>query len=72
MLGTAANITIGSEAIVIDICGENFKIPLDKLDTFTMRDLGRFTLTAWKNREEREIKRKSELVKEFMNFGEKE
>lgn len=72
MVGTAANISISSEGIVVDICGENFKIPLDKLDKFTMRDLGRFTLNAWKKYEQREIDRKFDMTEEFMDFGEKE
>ena len=66
------HISIGTEGVTISVCGEEFKVPLDQLDKFTFRDLGRFVSKRWKEHEERELERKYAINKELLDFGRSE
>lgn len=66
------HITIDTSGMTISVCGEEFKVPLDQLDKFTFRYLGRFVSQRWQEHEERELKRKYDINKELLDFGESE
>jgi len=62
------NIEIGIEGIAIDIADNKLIIPLDQLDTYTMRSFGKFVLTAWRDHQQYEINRKFDITQEFLDF----
>lgn len=72
MVGSAANIEIATDGITVDICGDTFRVSLDKLDEISMRHFGTFMLAAWRDHEQRELGRKFNMVKELLEFEGKE
>jgi len=68
MVGVAANITINTDGITVDIAGDELKIPLNTLDETNMHAFGTFVLAAWRDHQQREIDRKYNMAKEFLEF----